>query len=148
MYTEELYHYGIRGQRHGVRRFQNEDGSLTDAGRRRYADDSTERRRSTNDPVRDSGPGLYGSEAGRIGAIRSTRQASRRQEEFRPSEKGDKDMPAQQIAYAIGHYQKKASSSQASSFTKRYSGSSAGARTVSRVRSMPASELFRTRRLK
>lgn len=31
-----LIHYGIKGQRRGVRRFQNEDGSLTAAGRNRY----------------------------------------------------------------------------------------------------------------
>lgn len=31
-----LYHYGIKGQRWGERRFQNEDGSLTEEGRRRY----------------------------------------------------------------------------------------------------------------
>ena len=35
-YTNELYHHGIKGQRWGVRRFQNEDGSLTDAGKKRY----------------------------------------------------------------------------------------------------------------
>lgn len=35
-YSDELYHYGIKGQKHGVRRFQNEDGSLTAAGRNRY----------------------------------------------------------------------------------------------------------------
>lgn len=32
----ELYHHGINGQKWGVRRFQNEDGSLTEAGRDRY----------------------------------------------------------------------------------------------------------------
>lgn len=32
----ELCHYGIKGQRRGVRRFQNEDGSLTYAGKQRY----------------------------------------------------------------------------------------------------------------
>lgn len=31
-----LAHYGIKGMRWGVRRFQNEDGSLTEEGKRRY----------------------------------------------------------------------------------------------------------------
>ncbi len=35
-YTDELYHHGIKGQKWGQRRFQNEDGSLTAAGRDRY----------------------------------------------------------------------------------------------------------------
>ena len=34
--TNELYHHGIDGQKHGIRRFQNLDGSLTPAGRERY----------------------------------------------------------------------------------------------------------------
>lgn len=32
----ELYHWGIKGQKWGVRRYQNKDGSLTDAGKKRY----------------------------------------------------------------------------------------------------------------
>lgn len=35
---EELYHHGIKGQKWGVRRFQNKDGSLTPAGEKRYGD--------------------------------------------------------------------------------------------------------------
>ena len=34
--NEKLYHHGIKGQKWGVRRYQNEDGSLTAAGRKRY----------------------------------------------------------------------------------------------------------------
>ena len=35
-YTDTLAHHGIKGQKWGVRRFQNEDGSLTPEGEKRY----------------------------------------------------------------------------------------------------------------
>lgn len=35
-YSDELYHHGIMGQRWGVRRYQNANGSLTAEGRQRY----------------------------------------------------------------------------------------------------------------
>ncbi len=35
----ELSHHGIKGQKWGIRRFQNKDGTLTDEGRERYNDD-------------------------------------------------------------------------------------------------------------
>ena len=34
--STELMHYGIKGQKWGVRRYQNKDGSLTAAGKKRY----------------------------------------------------------------------------------------------------------------
>lgn len=43
-YTNELYHHGIKGQKWGVRRFQNPDGSRTAAGRKR---ESVTRKKAT-----------------------------------------------------------------------------------------------------
>ena len=34
--TKELYHHGIKGQKWGIRRYQNEDGTLTEAGKKKY----------------------------------------------------------------------------------------------------------------
>lgn len=38
----ELYHHGVKGQRWGIRRYQNKDGSLTAAGQKRYDRDIRE----------------------------------------------------------------------------------------------------------
>lgn len=42
MNNDELYHHGVKGMKWGVRRYQNKDGSLTNAGKKRYDRDVRE----------------------------------------------------------------------------------------------------------
>lgn len=41
-HTNELYHWGVKGMKWGVRRYQNKDGTLTDFGKKRYERDQRE----------------------------------------------------------------------------------------------------------
>ena len=45
-WTEEVWHYGIKGMKWGVRRYQNEDGTLTPAGKKHKIELSDNRKKA------------------------------------------------------------------------------------------------------
>ena len=47
-YNDQIWHWGVKGMKWGVRRYQNADGSLTDAGKRRYANDTAANAKKKN----------------------------------------------------------------------------------------------------
>lgn len=49
----ELMHYGVKGMKWGVRRFENKNGTLTPAGKRRYSDDVYEKKAAYKQAKKD-----------------------------------------------------------------------------------------------
>ena len=53
-YESELYHFGIKGVKWGVRRYQNKDGSLTSAGKKRYSKEYKKQAKKVTQDIRNN----------------------------------------------------------------------------------------------
>lgn len=54
IYESELVHHGIKGQKWGVRRYQNKDGSLTSAGKKRYSKEYKKQAKKVTQDIRNN----------------------------------------------------------------------------------------------
>ena len=80
-----LMHHGIKGQKWGVRRYQNEDGTLTEEGKKRYGIHSSNRYQSLSEQFRLS------TQLSDPGTAKTYRDAMYREVERRTSEILDED---------------------------------------------------------
>lgn len=74
---DDLMHHGIKGQTWGVRRYQNEDGTWTAAGKKRYGDDG-----STG-----GNRGSFGGRANSAANTKNTPEAKARSEKLKTAAK-------------------------------------------------------------
>ena len=67
VYNTELRHYGVKGMKWGVRRYQNKDGSLTAAGKKRLSSSDKSRSKDPKDFVNSKGNMSASKLAGGLG---------------------------------------------------------------------------------
>jgi hypothetical protein len=84
--NDTMTHYGIRGQKRGFRRFQNEDGSLTPAGKERYGVGNAKHK----DVIRESGQGWEHRTVNEKSAIKKTNQKAHAMQDAKAAYKAEK----------------------------------------------------------
>lgn len=92
-----LEHWGIKGMKWGIRRFQNPDGSLTAAGRKRYSD-SAEGGKSTSASNKSKSSSSSGKSSGKSSSSSKSSNSSEEKEDpvikKKPSEMTDAELNA------------------------------------------------------
>lgn len=71
-----LKHHGIKGQKWGVRRFQNKDGSLTSAGYKRYGETEPEEKKSSSSSDGTSGEKEGSTRSGKSNDVSTTESSN------------------------------------------------------------------------
>ena len=102
MYGDNLYlaHHGIKGMRWGVRRYQNEDGSYTDAGKKRrtFQDRRDEHRAKKDAKEYARAKMYYGKGAGNRRKLIKNTVEQRKKDSSAYSEAFDKALAKQDMA--------------------------------------------------
>lgn len=74
---DELYHHGIKGQRWGIRRYQNPDGTLTAAGKERYTS-AGEQKKFANKLAKAPGDLYYSNSPQMKAALRGLKECTQK----------------------------------------------------------------------
>lgn len=88
MENEELYHYGVKGQKWGVRRYQNTDGTLTAAGKSRYRYNTDPEPRRINGVVKSMSMTAEEADSGKCNPNKPDRWYDREEYRTQLAEKG------------------------------------------------------------
>ena len=91
MDNDELYHHGIKGMKWGVRRYQNKDGSYTQAGKRRASSSNSKSGNSVGAKIKTSMANRKASQH------QKTLQKKAKEEALKESRKSVKDMTDEEL---------------------------------------------------
>ena len=107
IYPSYLIHYGIEGQKWGVRRFQNEDGTYTDEGlARRYS--LNEKKANKLAKMYDKDPKKFSKAVGKLKAVKAYKQDNPYERKYSATtrKKWLMDEETNAKAYAVGNARK------------------------------------------
>ena len=100
-YSDELNHYGVLGQKWGIRRYQNYDGTYTQAGLKRYnkSKEAYEKRRSEYKAIKkDRSSSSYDKKYAKAKMVEAKRQMNKDYKHLALDKKGDEG----KVLYAQG----------------------------------------------